>query len=124
MLFDSLKASSSINATEILFSIILGSCFLMEGGWLECLLMYVVLVLGFVYTWYLPDIRSSETSRKLVELAPISIVMLKPAFLNIFIISFFILSRWVPLDCFIIPKSSSLYRPIYFRLVELLFYLA
>ena len=84
MLFDALKASSSIDATEILFSIILGSCFLMEGGWFECLLMYVVLVLGFVYTWYLPDIRSSEMSRKFVELAAISIVMLKPAFLNIF----------------------------------------
>ena len=36
--------SSSIDAMEILFSIILVSCFFMDGGWLECLFIQIVMV--------------------------------------------------------------------------------
>lgn len=47
MLLVELKAFSFIEVLRSLFSIIFGNCLRTEGGWLDFLLMYMSLVLGF-----------------------------------------------------------------------------
>ena len=62
----------------ILLFTIIGKAFLICVGWLEWLLIYDVVALGFLYGSYISFVRSNVISRKFVLFKPGSIVILKP----------------------------------------------
>ena len=115
MLFVVLKAFSFFEAQKSPLSIILVICFLI---WV--LVVWVTIYvktffeLGFEYTWYWFVNKFRDMSRSFV-VAPMSMVLLKPILLIIFVRFCFSLSTWVPLVCSINPKSSYLYRPMLLR---------
>ena len=68
-----------------LFSIILGSWFLMLGGWFHCVWMYWSYEFGFLQGQYFPLFALNMTSGKSICCMPVLIVILRLLVLTLFL---------------------------------------
>ena len=78
--------------SEIRLAIALGKSLIIVGEWFDFLLIYTVILFGFLYSRYVPVSKFISTSRKVTILRLVSIVMFKPHSLNSLIMGFLFLS--------------------------------
>ena len=98
---------------DILVSMECGIFLIIEGGWLDLVLMYLGVWFSLMYGLKVPLFRLSVTSRKLTILMPESISTLKPNSLSSFVMYFRALSHLCPLASLTINNPSSRYKPTF-----------
>ena len=93
-----------------------GKCLIIFGGLFEKTFMYLRLLFVFLYDWHVPLISLKVTSRNETSNRFVLISILKPKFLNTWMILFLSLSVCWSFQFFTTIKPSSLYNPTFWSM--------